>query len=114
MNHRRILDLNRRSRAPALPPRARWAARLVIAVPCFAFLITALVYLVSLGRLIRANLAPVVAGEASRQIGHQVLLGSLAFQPGTVTLDNVVVANRQTFAGSGGEAGLSTRRVIVH
>lgn len=112
MKHHLLTDLKRRSRAPAPPPKVRWAVRLVVSLPLLAFLAVVVVYFAALGHLLRANLAPVAANEVGRQIGHQVRLGSIEFQPGELILNNVAVSDRATFAGSG--LGAVTPRIAIY
>jgi hypothetical protein len=112
MKFQPLTDLIRRSRAPALPRSVRWAVRLVVGLPLLALLVAAFGYFKTLGHLLRANLAPIAAGEVGRQIGHEVRLGGVEFASGLLTLDRVAVADQGTFAGSG--TGLTAPRIAIH
>lgn len=104
----------RPTRAPAPPPGARWAARLLVALPLLALCVASGVYFVKLAHVLRASLAPVAANELTRQLGHQVRLGAVDFAPGELILTNVAISNRHTWAGSRNEAAGVADRVVIH
>lgn len=114
--------MNRRSRSnqpssrrlPAPPARARWASRLLVALPLLALFVASCVYITKLARVLRANLAPVAANELTRQLGHQVRLATVDFAPGEVIVTNVAISSRHTWAGSRNEALAVVPRVVIH
>lgn len=114
--------MNRRSRSnpfpsrrfPAPPARARWASRLLVALPLLALCVASGIYFTKLARVLRANLAPVAANELTRQLGHQVKLGAVDFAPGELILKDIAVSNRHTWAGSRNEALAVVPRAVIH
>ena len=99
-------------RPPALP---RWAARLTVLLPLLAFLIAAVRYCLRLNHLLLANLSPIAAAELTRQTGHEIHLGRIRYSlPGVLSVDNVAVSNRATFAQSHGEALIRADQVTLH
>lgn len=111
MNQRRPATA---ARPPKLPRAARVLASLVFWVPLLGLLLASGVYLAGVGRLLRANLPPIVAQIAGEQLHHEVRLGRITFKPGVVVLDNVAVSNHATWVSSHGEAALIAPRVSVH
>ncbi len=111
MNHRRPAIA---ARPPSLPRAARVFKGLVLWVPLLCLLFASGVYLGGVGRLLRANLPPVVAEIAGEQLHHEVRIGRIVFRSGVVVLDNVAVSNHATFASSGGETALTAPRVSIH
>ena len=114
--------MNRRSRSnqppsrrlPAPPARARWASRLLVALPLLALFVASSVYFTKLARVLRADLAPIAANELTRQLGHQVRLGAVDFAPGELILTDVAISNRHTWAGSRNEAIATTPHAVIH
>ncbi len=105
----------RAPRLSSLTRRGRWAVRLWLVLPPLVFLVAAGLDCARLGRLLRANLSPVAAAEITLRTGHETRLGTIHLRPwGALTVDDIAVASRATFAGSGGQALLSARRLTIH
>jgi autotransporter translocation and assembly factor TamB len=102
-------------RLSSISRRGRWAVRLCLLFPFLAFLIATALYCVHLGRLLLANLSPVVAAEITRVTGHETHIGRIYFRPwGTLMVNKIAVSSRQTFAESHGESLVSADRLTVH
>ena len=115
MRKRPFLQTPGPPRPAALPRGARWAVRLLRLLPPLVFLGSAIGYCVRLNRLLLANLPPVAAAEIAQQTGHEVRLGRIHYSvPGVLSVDNVAVSSRATFAGSHGEAIVRADRVTIH
>src|SRR5579863_7445961 len=83
-----------RATAQMRPARRRrsWASfwgRLAVFLPLAVFLTSSIIYLTRVYNLIRVDLTPIVASEASRELGREVVLGRLSLYPlGTITLEH--------------------------
>ena len=82
-------------------------------LPLLCLTVSAGVYGVSLYHLLHAHLIPIAEAEATRQLGHEVRIGSADLTPGGLVLRNIAVSNQATFAAGNGEASLTARRVTV-
>src|SRR5687768_4333568 len=59
------------------------------------------------------DLAPILAAEISRSLGREVTVRNVTIRGGYAYVDGLEVAERRTFAGSGGRSFLSARRLIL-
>ena len=82
-------------RLTSLTRPGRWAVRLCLIIPFLTFLLATALYCARLGRLLRANLSPIVAAEITRQTGHETTLGAIHLRPwGALTVDHIAVTAR--------------------
>lgn len=74
------------------------AGTLTVTLPLLVFFICTAVYLFRVSRLIRHDLTPILAQEASQELNREVHLKDLELlPPGTVTLDGVGISDGPTF-----------------
>ena len=111
MNERRRRQ-PRRSHPP-LPAGARWAVRGLATLPLLCLTVSAGVYCASVYHLLRAHLIPIAEAELARQYGHEVRIGGATLTRGALTLTDIAVSNKKTFAAGGGETLLTAKRLTV-
>lgn len=85
----------------------------IATLPLLCLTVSAGVYCHTLYHLLHVHLVPIAEAEASRQLGHEVRIGSADLKPGALVINNLAVSNKATFAAGGGEASLTAKRVTV-
>ena len=96
------------------PTAARVVSSIILYGPLSYLLIASGLYVAKNARLIYANLTPIVAAEAARQLHREVRIGHVTISRlGQLEIDGLDVANGSTFRQGHDESLLSTRRVLI-